>query len=819
MSRSMGHTHKKHRVVSGGGRARIEQSRAIPTSAEPDATRRRKNRPLHGNSNDGGSALLDGTSDGDDIDGIPRMFSREKFDQDIKLATDNKINITNSWDSHLIDYFTDMNILKNPDGMSINFQMASTTLEGCIKVISKRVDSIGTDADALIQILSLNDDRKGKTGRRRRNSAGELEDDDEDEEEEDPDYNDAKKTKKKARDRIDFITTMEKIRVTDRQLEYDTIDPAFRKMLAEFDEGGAKSLLLNTLRVNDEGRVMLDDAVTSTATIKLLDDVDENDEESEDDGIAHGDESRVKSELDEYEKSIMDVDDDEKVKEERNAVVDPLLAMLKSTVRSDTLAELDICRDIKDIRSSIDDLEYGKSFLSRMSEKITNESKQEEEDLEGDVLPKFNVEYDYDIDNFELDMNHDVYSGQDISENTQLESTRHTLNGDIPDYNEYDGNENENDVDMLSETEANARQEQLMAELDRIAMRKRPHWKIRAMRERTKALSTNNIDLFENEPETNTETTSASSGRPKSKIKSDIARNKTGATRSQYHIDFMHDSPDTDTSSLFQKPKRALPQISADEIRVEDTTMPDLKAWNAERLVTSLLKPKRRFRNMFTKRAKSSRAELIVDREFWASKYNDKSELVQDEDIDEDVADFLNDVMDRKEDGAGDDVHGNGTDSGTAEDDYAMDNEPGGYDFDAPVGGFDPITQTQESQSLQTQSEEIPAGRRNAWYKNTIHFERRSKKINVRLLKQNLWDATRQHVIEEKAVKQENGEESGVDLKLSDIVKDAYVKYEGREKSDLSTSFFFICMLHIANEEGLTIEKTDNLQDVIIHST
>jgi condensin complex subunit 2 len=33
---------------------------------------------------------------------------------------------------------------------------------------------------------------------------------------------------------------------------------------------------------------------------------------------------------------------------------------------------------------------------------------------------------------------------------------------------------------------------------------------------------------------------------------------------------------------------------------------------------------------------------------------------------------------------------------------------------------------------------------------------------------------------------------------------------------DISTSFCFICLLHLANEKGLVIEKTENLDELYI---
>lgn len=100
--------------------------------------------------------------------------------------TNNKINNVNTWEVKLIEYFYDMNHLKSDDGVSINFQMASATLDGCTKVISKRVDSVGIDTDALIQILAINNDSKSRKKKLR-------DDDDDDDNENDPDYQGNKK--------------------------------------------------------------------------------------------------------------------------------------------------------------------------------------------------------------------------------------------------------------------------------------------------------------------------------------------------------------------------------------------------------------------------------------------------------------------------------------------------------------------------------------------------------------------------------------------------------------------------------------------------
>jgi condensin complex subunit 2 len=75
-----------------------------------------------------------------------------------------KINAGNSWDFALIDYFHDMSLLKEGDG--INFQKASCTLDGCVKIYTSRVDSVATETGKLLSGLADSSNSKGQ-GRRR----------------------------------------------------------------------------------------------------------------------------------------------------------------------------------------------------------------------------------------------------------------------------------------------------------------------------------------------------------------------------------------------------------------------------------------------------------------------------------------------------------------------------------------------------------------------------------------------------------------------------------------------------------------------------
>lgn len=91
------------------------------------------------------------------------------FEEWMKMATDNKINATNSWNFALIDYFHDMSLLKEGDG--VNFQKASCTLDGCVKIYTSRVDSVATETGKLLSGLADSGNKKS-----RRDEEGEGED-------------------------------------------------------------------------------------------------------------------------------------------------------------------------------------------------------------------------------------------------------------------------------------------------------------------------------------------------------------------------------------------------------------------------------------------------------------------------------------------------------------------------------------------------------------------------------------------------------------------------------------------------------------------
>ncbi|KAG0195966.1 hypothetical protein BGX33_002299, partial [Mortierella sp. NVP41] len=189
--------------------------------------------------------------------------SVDSFEQWLKLATDNKINANNSWNLALIDYFHEMSVLR--DGDSINFQKASCTLDGCVKVYTSRVDSVATETTKLLGGLATS-----SKGHQAEEGAGG--DDDDDDEQDKP----AKK-KHSSRSGNTLAKDFSSLSLEKFNLEF-AVDPLFKKTSADFDEGGARGLLLNHLSVDAEGKIIFD---AGDARDEGDDDDDDEDEEEE----------------------------------------------------------------------------------------------------------------------------------------------------------------------------------------------------------------------------------------------------------------------------------------------------------------------------------------------------------------------------------------------------------------------------------------------------------------------------------------------------------------------------------------------------------
>lgn len=201
----------------------------------------------------GSGGLVVSTDAAFDSSSGSRVPIMANFEEWMKLVKENKINASNSWNFALIDYFHDMSVLKEGDG--INFQKASFTLDGCVKIYTSRVDSVASETGKLLSGLA---DRDAKNGGRRRGLDDEEEGaSDEEKAGENEEEDRAKRSKRKHRSENTLAKSFSQIQVKKLELEL-AVDPLFRKMCSDFNEGGAHSLLLNNLGIDSTGRVVFD---------------------------------------------------------------------------------------------------------------------------------------------------------------------------------------------------------------------------------------------------------------------------------------------------------------------------------------------------------------------------------------------------------------------------------------------------------------------------------------------------------------------------------------------------------------------------------
>lgn len=59
-------------------------------------------------------------------------------------------------------------------------------------------------------------------------------------------------------------------------------------------------------------------------------------------------------------------------------------------------------------------------------------------------------------------------------------------------------------------------------------------------------------------------------------------------------------------------------------------------------------------------------------------------------------------------------------------------------------------------------------------------------------------------------------EKSDEVLQFTNVMQNLQTVYPKQAMSDISTSFCFICLLHLANEKGLVIEKQEGLAELTI---
>ncbi|KDQ61579.1 hypothetical protein JAAARDRAFT_66671 [Jaapia argillacea MUCL 33604] len=676
---------------------------------------------------------------------VPLDVMSSNFEEWMKMATDNKINAANSWNFALIDYFHDMSLLRNTTDNSINFQRASCTLDGCVKIWTSRVDSVGTETGKLLSNLA----NEGRG------------DDEEEGQSDNPDSQDPSQPRKKTkahRPESTLAKNAAQLRSKKLDLEF-SVDPLFKKTCADFDEGGAQGLLMNhlSLGMGSDGclRVVFD---ASDSMGKAGDDEDEDTLEPEDE-----------VDLSHLRKEFL-----------------PNLEILDERAISYSLSGFSFSKET----FSFDDTTFFQDNTHHADDDDDNEPGGFGGDADGDV-PMFDHDQAGAEDFFQGDQavgddfgtpdNFDQGDGGDHMGGENIDGP--PRGGFVP----FDPRRAPNERDLImAMTDADG--EGMMDYFDQTFLKNwagPEHWKLRKVVRRP--------DAEQAAPKAKKEKKEAFKIDFLTPIEKDLkerTKELFAPVTRRAGINLPRTSLPKGSSS---SKKGSKSKKSREREKRDDHTLPDDMHFSSRQLVTLFLKPK------FSLKMRGHRARLDdtrdgdIDENFWAQAAADQAAGRGDDEEGDDTANggaipfntqFFHD----------DDDDGPGFDDGYEGDGMgAADMEPGEQDLLAAT----------EGQTRRVRPE-------------TVNYAKRAKRVDVRRLKENIWKGLKITVPpSNERVDKDDSMDLDDDAHLTDpsearvfssVISGLRNSYPKDKMDEISTSFCFICLLHLANEQGLKLE-------------
>ncbi|GKT42055.1 condensin complex subunit 2 [Colletotrichum spaethianum] len=721
------------------------------------------------------------------------------FEEWMKMATDNKINANNSWNFALIDYFHDMSLLKEGDG--VNFQKASCTLDGCVKIYTSRVDSVATETGKLLSGLAdSNSKKKGKEGD---DAEGE-----ESEEEIDEDGNVRKKPKRKRSSEATLAPSFSSLQLKKFELEF-AVDPLFKKTSADFDEGGAKGLLLNHLMIDAQGRIVFDssDDVGDAHTSKTRKKNDEAEDEDNEDSDMQ-DASAIQEEP-EQEENTEDVEID--------------LGALGAKFFSDLgrLDELDVCPSLKNFDLGNPSGSMDIPFLRAPEDWRGDQDKDKSPDLLGDNSGMF-IDGDnaagFDDDDLGLggfEIGADVAfgeGGEAWAREAALEPQMRVYDAGLGEdaaggdgVEMLDQRDGDFVVSMSHAQSADKMHEDILGYFDQ-ALQKNwssaEHWRIRKIKDVNKPAGPARVRK-EKEP-----------------FEIDFS-----APLDQSLADVLYTQ--ASSNSAISMPKKDWKSKSRN-------LLPDDKHFNSKSLLNLFLKPKAR---LSRRRVLGNRGGMFgtagpdrdipegeMDEAFWAQQKapmkSEEETPLPEGDYDanffqDDALPFAGGLEDEDDEFADAREHF----SPMAEGDAGATEAAG---LTALLGG-DAATNALTGAfgtTLVTQTRRLRP--------DYVQYARVAKRVDVRRLKEEIWKGMGLEQLDSGSTRPPtpppNGpaaaapEEPSKDttLRFTEVMNGLHSVYPKQMMEDISTSFCFISLLHLANEKGLVIEKTPELTELNI---
>lgn len=712
-----------------------------------------------------------------------RSTMMANFEEWIKMATDNKINSRNSWNFALIDYFHDLNVLRDSEN-NINFQKASATLDGCVKIYSSRVDSVTTETGKLLSGLAQ---KKLSEKQEKANAAnGEGT---EDQGSDDPDASEGDiqidpstglpisnnvvaQTRRLNHNRVLETTLVDFETIKMKELDQElNIDPLFKKALVDFDEGGAKSLLLNTLNIDKDARVVFDAAMKDSKKSEV-EETEERDGESESD-IEDASESAVG--MDSITKAANTSFNNDTTS---NSIVieDEILALGMDFIKFTDISNSVISQSMQQLPKVFDDMNKAKNFIDGINSKFDNFLSEKE--LE-EAVPDLG----YEVDN----------SNDQMLEEDPIGPIEN-LSGEEGNHEEADNADEDEDASLADESDADfggVFEQELMAYFDENltkTWRGREHWKVRNFKKK---------NVLNRNEDTSTAPPDQPSG--EAAVPEESKKKKKGPLE----IDFFA-LDDKFEEAIFASKKRAnidLPQKS----RTNDShyLLPDDFHFTTQKITRLFIKPEQTmslFQPRRSKREQGSAPELVrnasfmdgangddggvamADEHFWAENYSRKEQEQNEEEKEEPEQIVGGNLENPFEDDAG-------VDFNQAFDDEDF-KDDGPSSMPAEELGKFPFTD------------------------NKVSFSRVSKKVDVKRLKDNIWSSIKILKDERRTKSSDEDIREEIKLKFTDIAAEISQRYTNEARKDISTSFCFICLLHLANEHGLEITSAENYEDL-----
>ncbi|KAJ2547228.1 hypothetical protein EV175_005305 [Coemansia sp. RSA 1933] len=703
---------------------------------------------------------------------LPRLTPEElnqRYEEWMKIAADNKINANNTWDFALIDYFYDMSLLR--DGDSINFQKASCTLDGCVKIYASRVDSVASETGRLLSGLA---EAPGKRGSRRDGDSEDAEDGAE-----------QQKSRRANRSAATLAKDFASISVKKLDLEF-SVDPLFKKTSADFDEGGARGLLLNHLSFDSDGRIVFD-----ASNSKALVDGDEadglagyQDPEAEVDADADADADVSSSSVSKKHKpSLIDIStiDD---------IFSTIIQHLDDALICPSLADFEFTRD-----TSLDFSLLKENFRDDGSDPMAVDN-----DVDNDVcnviegngsfgdFGNVNDNAGDDGDDMGHFLNFDEADAgpvplESVSELQAIEAEEAEEAGEgiVGSQVQHQLAVAEDEDNLLSYFDMKlakswAGPEHWRLPISRAAMQKQ-------MNQRSGEDDTANLEESE-------------------------AKRKR-VDKQVYNTDFM-DGPDVNADTLFARPQRAsMIAMSKKAMQSQDHTLPEDVHFSSQNLFKLLLKPRLKFNprrvrkvSLFASSAGAGGSGANTNGAAGADASgagNYGGFVVEGDDAGNmfgDDGQFGNDGDQLRFDDGGDDY-----DDDVDDDMMRLTSAEDGADGESKPG----MPQLKLVKPLY------------------VNYARRAKRVNVKKLKDNIWREMANGARRKSTASGDVDVASGNDDVLiegkqtfSGVLGSLKNVYSREKLDDLSISFCFICLLHLANERNLRIEGDEMLRDLVI---